>query len=191
MAKETTPEERSEAISWPHQSTELNQHANDRGAKPRRSLRERFDAMTMPDLGRNCLLWTGALFRNGYGQINVNGKTVGAHRVSYVLHHGLSLDSIAGYCVCHRCDVRDCVEPTHLFLGTRATNNRDRDRKGRHVACPGEKNGFSKLTHEQAAGALAAMLGGESQASVARRLKIHESTAHYILKGKLWKHLPR
>jgi hypothetical protein len=54
----------------------------------------------------------------------------------------------AGVCVCHRCDNRLCVNPSHLFLGTRADNNRDMQTKGRQVIPHprGENNGYARLT---------------------------------------------
>jgi hypothetical protein len=49
--------------------------------------------------------------------------------------------------ICHHCDNRVCVRPSHLFLGTRQDNVNDMMQKGRGAA--GSKNGHSKLTHIQ------------------------------------------
>lgn len=99
-----------------------------------------------------CWLWNGSPNSAGYGTIRRPGRmgrTLLAHRVAYELHWGYKTD---GLCVCHRCDVRLCVNPFHLFIGTVADNNADRDRKGRCRASgkPGELCGRAKLTNAQA-----------------------------------------
>src|SRR5258708_37208051 len=87
-----------------------------------------------------CWFWTASTW-DGYGRF----EGTRAHRYSWTLHTGKRVPK--GLCVCHSCDVRACVNPKHLFLGTRADNNRDMVRKGRerHPGSPGEENSRAKL----------------------------------------------
>ena len=79
-----------------------------------------------------CWLWTGSLAGGGYGQIvDDDQKRDMVHRVSWRLHFGPIPD---GLHACHKCDVRNCVNPEHLFLGTRKDNSQDMLAKGRHFS---------------------------------------------------------
>jgi hypothetical protein len=75
-----------------------------------------------------CVLWSGQIDACGYGRLQVDGLSRLAHRVAWELVNGPTPD---GLCVCHRCDVRNCVLVDHLFLGSNADNMRDMAHKGR------------------------------------------------------------
>lgn len=76
----------------------------------------------------SCWLWTGSLTKYGYGKININKKYISTHRLSWELVNGKIPE---GMHICHTCDVRSCVNPEHLFLGTPKDNAVDREQKGR------------------------------------------------------------
>lgn len=90
-----------------------------------------------------CWLWTGHRYPNGYGQFYLSGKMVLSHRVSYRMHKG---EISRGLCVCHTCDTPNCVNPDHLWIGTRKDNMMDMVWKGR--AATGDRNG-SRLHPER------------------------------------------
>lgn len=76
-----------------------------------------------------CLVWMGAMSKLGYGSVRIKGKGYSTHRLSYHAHRGEIPD---GLHVLHSCDVRCCVNPNHLRVGTNADNQRDRLKRGRH-----------------------------------------------------------
>jgi hypothetical protein len=111
-----------------------------------RSTPEGFLAVVEPDPFGGCWLWTGAMSPNGYGAVSDAGVMRTAHGMAWRLFRG---DVPAGLCVCHRCDVRACVNPDHLWLGTDAENAADKVAKGRHGQKP------RKLTEAQVLDVLA------------------------------------
>jgi len=91
-----------------------------------------------------CWLWTGATVM-GYAVSSIShSRQVRLHRWMWERENGPIPD---GFLVCHRCDVRNCINPQHLFLGTNTDNLRDMANKGRSTH--GEKNKGAKLTAEQ------------------------------------------
>lgn len=116
-----------------------------RGQWARPSLAERFSERFIPEPNSGCWLWDGALNHHGYGQLSQTcGRPVKAHRVSYELSCG---PIPQGMHVCHHCDVRSCVNPDHLFLGTQADNMLDMKKKGRAFR-PGAGRTHCKHGHE-------------------------------------------
>jgi len=111
------------------------------------------------EFGENCWRWLGGYSRSGYGKLEVAGKTVRAHRLSYELFVGEIPDK---QMVCHSCDNPACVRPDHLFIGTGQDNTNDKVRKGRqakgdqHYARKrpellprGDSHGMTKLSDAQ------------------------------------------
>lgn len=133
-----------------------------------------------------CWPWLSGTNALGYGGISTGKRPAAsllAHRVSWMLHQGQIPD---GLDVLHSCDNPPCVNPAHLWLGTRADNNIDRHLKGRDAVLPGEKNGRAKLTSAQVLEVRAAR---GKQADIGRRYGIIQSTVCAIKARRLWKHL--
>jgi hypothetical protein len=131
-----------------------------------------------------CWEWTGyTLDSNGYGysyRPGVASRLV--HRISYELAKG---PIPKGLCVCHTCDNRICVNPEHLWLGTRADNNRDRDAKGRTNRPIGEKHPRAKLKAADAV-VIRGLQYQVTQKELARRFGVSPSTINQVQRGVIW-----
>jgi len=77
----------------------------------------------------DCWNWTGSINKGGYGVYTFKGKTIGAHRVSWIWSN-YEIPSFLE--VCHKCDNTKCVNPDHLWIGTHKKNMADKTIKGRN-----------------------------------------------------------
>ena len=157
--------------------------------------RERFLSHVLPVTESGCWFWEGHLMRSGYAAFRMDPTPEGrelAHRASYRLFRGgIPEDMI----VCHYCDVRCCVNPYHLFLGTYKDNMQDASRKGRMNWKPGEKRQLkigsrhhsSKITEEDVA---AIRASNERGSVLARRYGLTPTTLSKVRRRLLWRHVP-
>ena len=102
------------------------------------------DLINRTNLSENgCLEFSGCVQSNGYSRITIRRKTDFGHRHIFRLIHG---EIPKGIDICHRCDNRKCINPNHLFAGTRKDNMQDAVRKGRQAR--GFKLPGTKLSDE-------------------------------------------
>ena len=76
----------------------------------------------------NCWQWMASLTRDGYGYVKYKNRSHRAHRLSWFLHTGKH----SHLCVLHKCDNRSCVNPEHLYEGTKKQNSEDMIKRNRH-----------------------------------------------------------
>lgn len=166
---------------------------------------ERFENYFIPEPNSGCWLWIGGLNPDGYGSFRWSTRRSGkAHRISWRLYRGL----LRGAHVLHRCDVRCCVNPDHLFLGDNAANVADRVAKGRTVAISGPahphwKGGISldrgtrgiargervhgsKLT-ESTVREIRAATG--AQRAIAVKFGVAQTLISQVKRKKVWRHV--
>ena len=143
---------------------------------------DRFMDNVSPEPMSGCWLWTGSV-RNvkGYGSIRVDLVVQCAHRLSYKLFRGPIQH---GLHVCHRCNVKACVNPDHLYLGTNAQNMADATRDG--LRPRGERNGKTKFTEEDVRAIRNSPLGC---VRLARQYNVTKVCIMGIRRRRTWKHV--
>lgn len=134
----------------------------------------------IPEAG--CWIWMGALNDSGYGMASTQRKDGSwkmkrAHVLAYEAVHG---QVPKGLFVCHRCDVRCCINPSHLFVGTNTDNMVDASRKGRLPR--GEKHHGCKLSVE----AVREIRASSETRSLARKFGVHRTSIQQIRQRKNW-----
>jgi hypothetical protein len=142
-----------------------------------------------------CWIFTGAVNKGGYGIVGLGKRGESndrAHRITYRHFKG---ETPSGMFVCHTCDVRCCVNPDHLFLGTNQNNVDDMVKKKRNSKPPrnlhvvGEKHPLSKFSDQQVLQLREMHKSGSSIYKLAKDYKVANSTMQRIIQGKRYKNV--
>ncbi len=151
---------------------------------------ERFWGKVEQGTPDECWPWSASRYLSGYGQFRKGSKGFYAHRLAYWFASGPYDEHL---CICHHCDNPPCCNPRHLYLGTRADNNRDRGqrRRGKEHRQNGEANDNAKLEESDVRAIIAALSVGETQTSVASRFGIKQPQVSRIARRESWSHLWR
>lgn len=147
------------------------------------TIAEMLEARSIPEPNSGCTLWTGHTDVDGYGILKTGGRPQKAHRLAWVEARGPIPD---GLCVCHKCDIRACINPDHLWLGTQAENIKDRDNKGRHWVHRGADQYSAKLTEDDVRAIRASNQNG---VVLGERYGISHKTVSDIRRRTRWRHV--
>lgn len=152
------------------------------------NIKERLLRYSFPEPNTGCWLWGHATNKNGYGSFSKSkGNIVRAHRASYEAFIGPIPKDL---CVLHHCDVRPCINPDHLFIGSKSDNSIDMIKKGRGNDCRGEKSSNAKLTSSLVLEIRHKYNFDRIPAKrLARDYGLNISTVRAFLKRRSWKHI--
>jgi len=152
----------------------------------------RLEEWSIPEPNSGCRLWLGAEAGKGYGRISIGNKNFRAHRISWEVHRG---PIPIGLVVCHKCDVRACINPEHLFLGSQVDNIIDAITKGRMEAFlrrpkpRGAASHRAKLSNE-AAEEIRRRRGHRNGRQLAREFGVSSTTVYDLWRGRTYTEAP-
>lgn len=149
----------------------------------------------------SCWLWTAAKTNFGYGIIGIGERwhyrPIGAHVASWVMNYG---SVPKGLCVLHNCPGGDnpaCVNPAHLWVGTKKQNSQDMVAKGRgnwgntfgerHPCAKLDERTVRRIRKLYAERPKPQKKGAKGYAKMAREFGVTDALIKHIITGKIWK----
>lgn len=132
-----------------------------------------------------CFTWNGPKNNNGYGCFIFNKERKLAHRKMYELFNNVILPE--DICVCHTCDNRICVNPNHLFIGSRIDNNKDRHNKGR----TSKVTRNNKLSKDDVVNIIIDIKNGMGRNDISNKYNISKPNISKIWLNQIWKSIER
>lgn len=132
-----------------------------------------------------CWRWLRSQDGHGYGVFGIGRKTYKAYRIAYIISNGGIPD---GFIVCHRCNNRICVNPSHLYAGTVSDNAQDSIRAGTyyHYEALGEDTGFAKLKNSDVIDIKKMLRDGKSCNSIGLMYGVTRTAIWCIKHEKTW-----
>ena len=142
---------------------------------------ERFWAKVEKKGPEECWEWKASKTKRGYGQIRIEGKAIGAHRISLQIKLGREI--VEGLVAKHSCDNPSCVNPNHLTEGTQSENLKEAYERGRIVLS-------SKLTETDVLEIREICKEGLlMQKEIAELYGIGQQSVSFIVNRKTWAHI--
>ena len=125
--------------------------------------------------GSGCWEWKLKVRPNGYARVTYLRKSMYAHRLSFEAFNEYINPQLD---VCHSCDNRKCVNPSHLFQGTRKDNMQDAVSKGRQAT--GDKLPQTKIHGQHLVKVLQLIEDGFKYQYIAEKFGVTKSCIGYI-----------
>lgn len=134
----------------------------------------------------NCWEWQAYIHKSGYGHFWMN-KNYRAHRASYELFVNKIPKNLL---VLHKCDIKKCVNPDHLFLGTNQDNSDDKFKKNRQRFLKGIEYNGHKLNNKKVRNIRTLYKNGEyTQRELAKIYNVSQRLIMNVIKRTAWSHV--
>ena len=146
-----------------------------------------YEAERLTGWDSGCHIWTGTKNSEGYGELRFGRHMRKVHRLRYAHTYGPIPDWLL---CCHKCNVRECINPEHIYLGTDADNTRDKIDAGTHlIRARGRDHHNTPLEEADVLEIRRLDAAGSTRAEVARRYNVTTATIGNIVNRKTWRHI--